>query len=144
LPFSFEHQAWWGRFVSLLEIGGIQGIRGIRQHFPEFFCPLHPAVLARLDGLPAESKGAGSASVFSISIQADHFERLTGTSEGGNQLDGSRLEAIQHQNAYRQMEFAKEGGGIYHGAGGKRLETGMVEGSPKPEGVPQVSFDEQN
>jgi hypothetical protein len=122
----------------LIEIGGI------RQHFAEFLCPRHPAVLAQVNGLPAKRTGAPSASVVTISIQADHFDRFTGTSEGRNKLHGSRLEAIQQQNAYRQVEFAKEGGGVNHGAGGEGLETGMVQGSPQPERVPQVSFDDQN
>jgi hypothetical protein len=60
-------------------------------------------MLAQVNGFPAESKGAALAFVLAISIQADHFERFTGTPKGRNELNGSRLEAIQHQNSYRQV-----------------------------------------
>jgi uncharacterized protein YcbX len=94
-----------------------------------------------LNRFPAKSMGGPSASVVAISIQADHFDRFTGTSEGRNKLQCSRQQAIQHQNVYRQVQFAKEGGGIDDRASGESLETGMIQGSPQTECVSQVSFD---
>jgi uncharacterized protein YcbX len=98
-------------------------------------------MLGELNRFPAKSMGGPSASVVSISIQADHFDRFTRTSEGRNKLHCSRQQAIQQQNVYRQVQFPKEGGGVYDRASGESLETGMIQGSPQTECVSQVSFD---
>jgi hypothetical protein len=76
---------------------------GVKQHFAEFLGPFRAAVFTEIDGLSAKSSSSPSASVIQVSIQANCFEGLTGTSKGGNKLNGSRKLAVQHQDVHGEV-----------------------------------------